>query len=691
LFAALGPVLLAAAGVGAPAPAAAVDGEVTVEITGVEPAYLTPDDPLVVTGTVRNGTTEAVADADVSLRLQRSSPISRRSLDAWLDTDNAFRTLPLAEQAVPEPLGAGAEVDFRLTVAAGGFPLSPSAWGPRGLEVRLTGTGADGATVSRGRTLTVWAPPTAARPTQVSLLVPLAPSAADLRLALDASVPAATPAEPRVRGLVAATQAAPEVAWALDPALLSTEPPLPEEPTTEPTPVPGVEPSLADVIRSAAPGRDVLALAYADADVAALVRSEDRGMLAEAVARGTQLLDGAGVAATRELAWPAGERTDLATVSALAAGGARAVVVPADVMEPEAPLAYTPTGRARVATDAGDVAALLGDGPLSAALGGFRQVAPAGDPTASDESLALDARQYLLASTAMITAERPSEPRAVLAVLSRSAAADVDVPALAERIGTLLSAPWVRPLAVSAFAELAEPDLARESLPAAVVEDGEAGQALLDAVARAQGRLGTLGEVVPDPTALVQPTGDVLLQVTGAAWREDPAARAGFAVDAGRLVGALNSRTGVVDSATVNLISSSGALPITVRNELDQPVRALLRLTSRDPALQVPEPVPVDVLPDSEQAVGVPVRAVGSADVTVLAELTTGAGERVGTSAAFDIRVRADWESVGTAVVAGIVGIAFVVGLVRNIRRGRRVDTAVAAPPAGEQSGTRAG
>lgn len=667
LAAPLAGLVLGAAPAGAQAPQArpaeTPADAVTVEILDVTPAFLTPGTPLTVRGVVRNGTTTALDAGVVSLRLQSRSPTSRRSLDSWLDPSTTFRTTPLADTETSVP--AGQERAVTLTVPAEDLGVGSVPWGPHGVELRVTG--ADEVAV-RDRTVLVWASETSAQPTSLALLVPLAPTAADFREAADGGVPVAVAAQERVRGIVQATAEATTVAWALDPSLLAGA----ADVTT-----PGVE-DLEGTLRAGSVGRDVVALPYADADVAALTHAEQGGLLTAAEDRGASLRAASGVSTTPGLAWPAGPAVDLATVGALAADGATAVVVPAEQMAPERELTFTPTGRATVPGEEGDVAALLADGPLSAALAGTREDDRALDPAAR----ALDARQYLLASTAMITAERPNDPRAVLAALPRDFHGDAA--ALADRIATVVSAPWVSPVTLSAFAATPDPEIAREGLPAEAVADGEARRGLLRAVEHERGALLAFAQIVPDPEALVRPQDDLLLQTTSVAWRPEPDARSTFAVGSSRAVSELLGGVGVVDSATVNLISSSGELPVTVRNDLDQAVSVRLRLTSRDPAIQLPDPVPVELGPASEEAVGVPVRAVGSSDVTIVADLLNAEGVRVGTAVSFEVRVRADWENVGTAVVAGVIGVGFVLGLVRNIRRGRRrADLAAAGGDAG--------
>lgn len=700
--------LAAAAGAGA-AQAEPADDALTVEITDVAPAFLTPESGLTVRGTLHNRTGDELTGVDLALRLQRSVPDSRASLDAWLNPTNAYVTLPLADAALAQPVPAGGDVAFTLEVPAGTISLPNAPWGPRGLEVRAVAD--DGAT-DQARTLTVWYPGTTDPPVALSLLVPLAPHAGEWSRAAAEGVPVAAASADRIGALARATAADPAIAWALDPALLAvpvesatgeqrpspeatapepdagTAPEAPESGATDqpaeasPPPEPAAEepgPSavaagLRALLVEGARGRDVVGLAYADADSAAAAHAssavpvEADATLEASVALGTTLRDAAGVAALPGLAWPAGARTDLITVDALAAHGASAVVVAPGELAPIAPATLTATGRATLSTPAGDVAALVPDEALSAALAGE---AVSGQVDGLDGAATdLEARQYLLADTAAIAREAPATPRAVLATLDRTF--DGGTLALGDRLASLAEAPWVSLSPLSALQGTADPGVERLPLPEEEVEDGEAGALLFADVAAARTSLADLARTVPDPAALVAEPDARLLAAASAAWRPAPGDRAAFTTAAMMAVVDLQRSLGVEDSATVNLISASGDLPVTIRNDLDQPVTVTVHLTSDDPALQVPAKVPVQVPAFGTSTVGVQVHAVGSADVTVLAELRTADGVRVGTPATFAVRVRAGWENTGTAVVASVVAGMLVVGLVRNIRRGRR-------------------
>jgi hypothetical protein len=98
--------------------------------------------------------------------------------------------------------------------------------------------------------------------------------------------------------------------------------------------------------------------------------------------------------------------------------------------------------------------------------------------------------------------------------------------------------------------------------------------------------------------------------------------------------------------------------------------------------------------------VHVPVRAIGSGDVDLQVEVLAPSGAVVAGPTSFSVRVRAGWETAGTAVVAAAIALLFIGGIWRTVRRGRSsartTDEGVAdavdpqGPDAGPQDGTAA-
>ena len=684
-----------------PAPAgAAADDALAVRLTGVSPGYLTPDQHLTVSGTVTNLSSSAVDLISLALRIQTTAPSTRSALDLWLDPGVSQAATRLALQQPDQRLEPGGTTAFEFTVDPTDLPLSrtAAAWGPRGIAVDAVSAGGD-----RGRAVThvVWYPGSTAAATDVSLLVPLVPSSQELTDAALASGTLAEQSGERMLAIAAATAADRAVAWALDPALVlptgeraGTDPgeepssdgaepaaaanpdeadlstgaatPAPSgsaetdtAPETEPEP-----PALTELLAPLASGRELVGLPYAALDEAATTHTGHGELHATATEIGNAALADAGLSALEGVAWPTAQVPDRATLRALADKGAGTFVVSDAAVPLIRELTYTPTGRATASTGNGTVSLLVAESALSAALGG---AAPAGDGQRADD---LAARQYLLALTAMVSRERPSDARHLLAVAPKGF--EGDTTALHDRIAALAEAPWVRLAPLSELAARPDPGYERAGLPEEAPEAGEASAALLAQVGAALDSLAQFSAIVAEPDRVAVAERHRLLQVAAGSWRGDEAGREAFANLTRAAAADFQTRIGVIATGTVNLISEVGDLPVSLRNELDQDVAARLRLTPDGPSILLGDAVDVIVPARSEHTVPVRVSAVGSADVEITAVLTDQQGQVDGESATRSVRVRADWENVGTAVLAGLLGLALVVGLVRSIRRANR-------------------
>ena len=683
----------------APVGAAAEGDELAVRLTRVSPGYLTPEETLTVSGTVTNQSSSAVNLASLALRIRLSAPSTRSALDLWLDPAVGQFATRLALQQPDQRLEPGGTTTFEFTVDPADLPLSRSAaaWGPRGLAVDAVTAGG---IRQSARTHVVWYPGSTAEATDVSLLVPLVPSSQELTDAALAPGAVADQSGERVLALAAATAADRAVAWAMDPALVlpagrgaepglggqsgadgaepvaaaepdeagvpaGTATPTPSESdgSDDPAPEPGT-PGLAELLAPLAAGHELVGLPYAAMDEAATTHTGYADLQATAMQIGNEAFAESGLRTLEGVAWPTAQVPDRATLRTLADTGARTFVVSDAAVPLSRELTYTPTGRGTVSTGSGTASLLLAESALSAALGG---VVPEGEGQRADD---LAARQYLLALTAMVSRERPNDSRHLLAAAPRGFAGDAT--ALHDRIAALAGAPWVRLAPLSELAALPDPGYERAGLPEEAPEAGEASAALLSQVGTALDSLDRFAAIVAEPERVAVAERHRLLQVAAGSWRSDEAGRDAFANLTRAAAADFQTRIGVIATGTVNLISEVGDLPVSLRNELDQDVVARLRLTPDGPSILLGDAVDVTVPARSEHTVSVRVNAVGTADVEITAVLTDQQGHVVGESATLSVRVRADWENVGTAVLAGLLGLALVVGLVRSIRRSNR-------------------
>jgi hypothetical protein len=401
----------------------------------------------------------------------------------------------------------------------------------------------------------------------------------------------------------------------------------------------------------------VFALPAHDADLAALAHGGGESVAALAATTSAAAVDPVlGTPARTDLAWPAADVPDVATVTLAAQSGATSVVVGGDGLAHEE-LSYTPTGRGTVATAAGPVAALVADDVLSDQLAAPR------------DSTGAAAAQRVLAETAVVTRERPAEQRHLLLTADR--AWSPDAPLAAAQLAALDAAPWVDLTPLSTLIGTVDPGLDREELPPRRVDEGEIAPAAIGALVRARADLTAFSTVVADPSDLLTGADDAVLAPTSVAWRRDPARRSAVVDAVVDRLAARRSGVWIVPGSSLNLISETGRFPVSLRNDLAQDATVQVAVDPEGSRLVVDGTETITVPARSETQARIPFHAVGSGDVAVEVTLLTPDGVPLGAPERFTVRVRADWENVGTAVVAGVLGLALVVGIVRTIRRGQ--------------------
>lgn len=643
---------------------------VTVLVTRISPQTLQPGQDLTLTLTLTNNGTAPVAQPRALVDLDRRGFSSRSSLDRWR-LAGAYDSAGTAVGQVdlPGPLAPGASASTVVTVPASAIRLSVSAgsWGARGLAVEVVDAG-DPTRVRLGlmRTFTVWFPPQEVTPTTLSILVPITgpPPAPD-----QAQVVAGqTAGGGRLAGVLSATSAHPAVSWAVDPALLTTA---------------GADRTgsgatwTADLLR-ATDGREVQLLPWGDADLPALAHAEDTTLTRLAEERSTKAALDLGLAASDVFALPGAATTDLTTAAAASAGGSRAVVVDPGELLPPSVLTYTPTGLTTATRGATTLRLLVPDVELSQAMTtgmNGAEAAGGGATQLTGASAAAD----LLAELAMITRERPSDGRHLLASLPRDWSPEVAI--TSAQLEALEAAPWVHLAPLSALATSQVPTIDRGSLPERAVSPDEVTAAALATTERTLEERVAVAAMGADPAALVGDPDAERLGPTALAWRSDPAGRRASIARSVAATAALRSAVSVPPTGTVNLISTSGDLPLRVDNALDQDITLMVRLRTTDRRLIADTAVTLVVPARGETTVKIPVRGVQSADVQAVVELSTTTGIVVDSSALLTVRVRAEWENIGTGAVGGLLALLLVIGLVRTARRARgtRADRAAAA------------
>lgn len=194
--------------------------QVTLSIDTMTPEVLHSDQDLTLTGTITNGTGQAVSGVDLVTRVQRSTDVTSESLTKWLTgTDESGLsdpvTIPLGRDLQP-----GETTQFSITVPADELPLtSADRWGPRGIAVTLE---SQGTSVAQDRSILVWESGASVTPVRLTTFIPVTASVEEMAVLAgphtSQRAKTLTSVHSRVLGLLG--MARDSVVMAVDPALV---------------------------------------------------------------------------------------------------------------------------------------------------------------------------------------------------------------------------------------------------------------------------------------------------------------------------------------------------------------------------------------------------------------------------------------------------------------------------------------
>ena len=273
----------------------------------------------------------------------------------------------------------------------------------------------------------------------------------------------------------------------------------------------------------------------------------------------------------------------------------------------------------------------------------------------------LDTQQFLTAMTAMITRERPSLSRTLFVPLQRSSSLDET---RLERVRAILDNRWVEGISFSDLMNSEATDIERTA-----VQDSPFSDSL-------RSEMSALSDAYADTLPLTGATENV----DAARQRVDTTVSSALRADLGdqrsetvvssiQSLNTFSSSVSVESSNAVNLINKSANFPVRVRNSLPWPVNVEVTLLPGDPRLRVTSTSTATIPANSSSTVEVPVTAIGSGDIRVTYKVSTPSGTILDDSQKVLVRMRAGWEDAATVVMAVLVGLAFVGGIIRTVRR----------------------
>jgi hypothetical protein len=649
---------------GVPA-APSAQGTVDVSITDVSHPTARRGDEVTIRAKITNHTGAVISGANVNFAVNYVAITTRAEVSEWASADllDPVRGVPTTQ-----PLGrlnAGASKDVSFTYNPGVEYLQ--GFGPRRFAVSV-----DDATGRLGiaRSFLLYDADGAERaPMRLSILAGITGPATDPadHSTTDIELAQLAAAGQRLDGVVEVAEHS-KLSLAVDPAVMAVAAASKDSALI----------AWSDRLLDAAGNTTTYTLPDRDPDLAALAHADVRTMGPRSFLRAPRLDDWRVPKGWRQgLAWPAdGAVPDIETLGLAVAAGRPNVVVSGGLSTESG----TATGRAEVATPSGTAHAAVTDPTLTSALLSATDLSQAETTNAESaadavpagtKTTAAEGTQRLLAETAAIVNQSPEEPPTKSIVMPRTWTPDAA--AATSVLRALEDADWVETTTLDDLFAQDAPDVVREPLPNHKVHKAELSASSVARLERARDAVVTFSSIaVDDPAQLWQPGVARLAAPLAVAQRADPGIRNLLAK---RVLEAADKFTHesvtVVPRQDINFITDVGNIPVRVRNTLDVDATVTVALRADHPRLTVGNRSTTTVPAGQELDVQIPVRAIGSGDVDVDALLFTPTGAQFTDESAFQVRVRAGWEEVGTWIAAGLVALLFLAGIWRTVRRGR--------------------
>jgi len=665
----------------------------------------------------------AVSGASVALRVGQRSLAGRSSI-AQIASGNSppgdqGPLLSTPSAAVPD-LAPGASADFTLSFSADAVLHGSDGVYEMDVEA-FTGSVQNASQVAISRTFLPWFPDHGGvEPTKIATLWPLtdtprvqaqtySESGTDTQVPVlsNDSLAAEMAQNGRLNQLVSigsglAAGKIP-VTWVVDPDLLDTAQDMASSyrvatsddsqgaraDNTAPGKAGSTATAWLSAARSAVKGQEVVSLPYADPDLASIAHNGGGskslvGLLSKDSSAGKFTVDGRlGTSSTANVAWPYQGYVDSEILNTAHQAGDRSVIVSGDSMPESNSLTYTPSAARAVGEG---MTAVVSDPAISDIFSGDLS-------TPGAQTLA---EQRFLADTLMITLELPSTQRSILVQPPRNLSVGA-AQALSGALEYAVQGKWAQgaTLASVASSTTGTGSAVNHTVPPvsrypSALRSTELSAATLSQVAGVRGSLDTLEKVLTLKYRVTNPFSTAIARSLSTAWRGDGPGGSAYRASMQNYLTNLVAAVRILPKSTVTLTGTSGTIPVSVQNDLQQPVTGLaLRLTSQ-PRLLLnvsPQPVPVSI-DGGGRARTFPFRAGAkiNSTVEVTAELYSVQGDYVFSTIHFTVNVTSVSGGV-LWVLGGGVLLVLLAGLRMYGQRKKRAALGGGADPDGEPAG----
>lgn len=700
------------------------DAGVSITLDEVTP-WVDEKGTLKVRGVITNSTDQAISNPDLRLAMSTDKLNSGRLIENWKTDQSQNRRIADLEDNGPdarkkaeesgeksEPMttvdatfkdeiAAESSSEFTISVPAEQLGLQESSpvsnWGPRGLSVQV---GDASGLLASAVGFSTWYPSPKFDKTKVSILAPVTlpdhttdgiidPDELEKAIGKGGSLSTImnvldTPGvgialDPRIIASFESAVAEPssendgadsEETGEPSPQGTETATTGPDAQDTDPDANPNDQGSAADTeaneeqrklldtwyqdFLDEAKSHTVIALPYGDPDQASLLNSDLKGLNTFAQKQRKIVKDVLPKAKT-DIAWPIAGSAQRDQLDEFAEAGDETVIL-SNAQQPSLTGVHDDAhSKTRITSDAQpSIDTLISDSALAQQS---TQISGSKHPASGISEL--------VATTAAIQAEAPYNSRHLLLPMPRTAASanwEKTVEAIAD-------APWVDPSGVD---ELLDTDVAPRGLLQPPKDPKSIGAKTVQSLAQTRATQKKFNSVFSEPESADTRLDRELLSCTSVAWTL--AGNAKRCADEAQAASenVMNSIYLEKGSSVLLVTGEETTIPVTIVNDSPADATMNIRMTPKTPQLRA-EPTETVVVPAQEtMRVDVPVEGRANADVPTTIEMVAADDFVLPKSETLLVRVRADWENIGTAVVGLALAAVFVIGLIKTISRGRR-------------------
>ncbi|WP_165216953.1 DUF6049 family protein [Schaalia sp. ZJ1691] len=714
----------------------AVLGETTisqglaVSIDSLQPAVITTQTEVTLSGTVKNTTEQTVSAPLLSVAVDWQTPISVQELTQTLTSGIPFAA-PVLQSQLGSDIAPGASVPFSLTIPTSTLPFGDaSEWGPRVVAV----TARSGNDQGEDRTILLWDSGVEVQPTRVTVVTPW--TVDNAVASSSSSTQFVTPESEREREALLHLGGLTGSTLAIDPTVVPKGPSAPTDsvPTspkpsssesssgrtadtssmsgsahTPPRPADSSQTPKGDedeaanaaalrdwnfIIGLYSTMKEVVALPAGDPDVGALALADQSALISQAKASVEAFpltpaaagwiahpQDNAGESQQSDGSDPVVDPQttvgptvlDDVVWPASSSFSQRHISTFSTAVTLAPPGALTPADYTVSYTPTSRVEVSTSDGSTSP-TGETEQTATvlASNKALSDilgwqSSQAGDQLDASQAVQAISAIITRELPNYSRAVLALTPRGTPLTENLTDRVSTLLGSRWVSGMTLGDLAQSEATDIERDRVPTPDLPQDT--HKALKTVDLALTSIQPFAAATNDPTSVLAEVSTRALGAIGAGI--PPKTQVSRASALSRHVAGLRSTISVQPSSSINLINKSADFPVRVSNASAWDVTVAVTLDPADPRMRVPRATQKTIPAGSVTTVDVPVEAIGSGDLEVTYVISTPDGSVIERSQSVLVRLHAGWEDAFTITMAALLGVLFLFGLVRTVRQRR--------------------